>query len=254
MGKKGGGGGGTTTQKADPWGKAQPYIIGGLDRLKYFVDDKSKFTPSKDENLMYNMITGMGKNVPSYLSASESILGDTLGGKYLDPKSNPYISSVFNEAWNSTMPKFNTTANQAGRYGSGTWSILGSQYASDLANKVYGENYQKERDRQSVAMQLLPSILGAKLNLYNVAGAAAKTKRTAGDEEYMKALQAYMDAAVRAGGMGGVSSTSTGSGGGPSALSSALAGAGIGGYMAAGTAMGGPVGAVLGGLAGLALS
>jgi hypothetical protein len=76
---------------------------------------------------------------------------DTIAGRYLDPSSNPYLSSTYDAAARQVTPRVNSIFELGGRYGSGMHQGILGQNLSDLANNIYGTNYQNERTRQFAA-------------------------------------------------------------------------------------------------------
>lgn len=85
-------------------------------------------------------------------------LTDTMAGKYLDPSSNPWLQATFNSANEAVQPAFNSSAVSAGRYGSGAWGQGLGKVESELANQIYGGNYQAERARQMQAAGMAGSV------------------------------------------------------------------------------------------------
>lgn len=78
-------------------------------------------------------------------------LQDTIAGRYLDPASNPWLSSTYDAAARQVTPRVNSLFEAGGRYGSGANQGVLGQNLSDLASNIYGTNYQNERTRQLAA-------------------------------------------------------------------------------------------------------
>ncbi|HZC82390.1 MAG TPA: hypothetical protein VE222_11880, partial [Nitrospiraceae bacterium] len=76
---------------------------------------------------------------------------DTISGNYLSPSSNPYLQSTYDAAARQVTPRVNSLFEAGGRYGSGAHQGVLGQNLSDLANNIYGTNYQNERTRQFAA-------------------------------------------------------------------------------------------------------
>jgi hypothetical protein len=76
---------------------------------------------------------------------------DTISGRFLDPTSNPYLSNTYDAAARQVTPRVNSIFEAGGRYGSGAHQGVLGQNLSDLANNIYGTNYQNERTRQFAA-------------------------------------------------------------------------------------------------------
>src|SRR5882762_931029 len=73
---------------------------------------------------------------------------DTIAGRYLDPSTNPYLTNTFNYAAQPFQDRINSMFESSGRYGSGAHQGLMQRGLGDLANQIYGGNYQQERARQ----------------------------------------------------------------------------------------------------------
>lgn len=101
---------------------------------------------------------------------------NTLGGQYLDPSSNPWLSQTYNAAAsdmarnysNAAVPAVNSTFSQNGRYGSNAHKeafgdagrTLGSNL-SNLGTQIYGQNYAQERGNQLSVMGMSPQLASA---------------------------------------------------------------------------------------------
>lgn len=108
--------------------------------------------------------------------ATSNLAMDTIGGKYLDPSTNPYLKSTYDQAakgvtdqyQTAIAPGLNAEAMRAGAMGGSAYNQaqMQNQYGlgqnlSSLANDVYGGNYQAERGRQMQAGSFLPQLLQA---------------------------------------------------------------------------------------------
>ena len=87
-----------------------------------------------------------------------------MSGKYLDPESNPYLKHYVAKAFEQTLPQYDTTATQAGRYGSDAWANMKARAMSDITSEIYGGAYEAERNRQLQAAGLLPQFGQLSLN------------------------------------------------------------------------------------------
>jgi len=101
----------------------------------------------------------------------EALLG-AARGDYLDPASNPYLQSTYNQAARGLTDAYSTgTAAQTDAAAARAGALGGSAYnqqtamnqyglgrnLSDLATDIYGGNYQQERQRQLTAAAGLPT-------------------------------------------------------------------------------------------------
>lgn len=91
-------------------------------------------------------------------TANASMFADTLNGKYLDPNTNPYLKGTFDQGANAVQGRVNSMFQGSNRTGSGLQQDTYQKNLNDLANTVYGGNYQQERSRQMAAGSIAPSI------------------------------------------------------------------------------------------------
>ena len=150
--------------------------------------------------------------------AGEASILDTLGGKYLDPSTNPWLSKTVQAAegdlqydWeNRIMPNLRTSFTGAGHtvtpgsYGSSPFdrsmalaSNEQTRQLQDLATEVYSKNYASERDRMLQALGLQQSETSLRAGAQDAALGAQQgqeginlAERQAQTEELVTTLQA----------------------------------------------------------------
>lgn len=289
-------GGKTVTQENEPWSAAEPYILGGMSQAQNVYNSgvgQQYFPISTVVPFSNQTELGLQAMEGRALQGNplNTVAGDTLtsvmqgtqpsaqywnrvvGGDYLQGQNqNPYLDSTFNRMADSVQNRVNQQMALAGRTNSGAHQDLLFDNLGDLANQVYGQNYQIERDRQQQAASALDQYTGSQLQAAGMAPSIAQqdyydidrlvqagSSREALGNAYMQdlinrwnysqqapwnALNNYQNIALGVGSLGGSASTTQ-----PTSWTSALGG-GLGGA-ATGFAVGGPVGAVLGGLGGL---
>lgn len=91
-------------------------------------------------------------------TANNTMFADTLNGKYLDPNTNPYLKGTFDQGANAVQGRVSSMFQGSNRTGSGLQQDTYQKNLNDLANTVYGGNYQQERARQMAAGSIAPSI------------------------------------------------------------------------------------------------
>ena len=181
----------STTEVAppQPWGPMAKYLTGtglgegetglfpeaarlyGIGAQRDPRETIAGFDPAQLEaqNLMLSLARG---GVPG-LGQAQDLMGSILGGDYLSPDSNPYLSQYYDQAARGvtesfrdvTYPTLTSSAQGAGRYGSGLYSqLLGQkeealgQSLGDIATNIYGPAYQFERGQQTNMMNLMPML------------------------------------------------------------------------------------------------
>ena len=142
---------------------SQPYQQYNGDRLANF---------STEQNQAMDMITKRATQGDPTMQAGAGMVQNTLNGQYMDPNSNPYLKGTFDamsgrmaDAYArgtgaQTMAQFNN----AGAYGGSAMQEVqkanNTAFADSLgqlANQVYGDNYQQERSRQLQAGLMAPT-------------------------------------------------------------------------------------------------
>lgn len=132
---------------------------------------------------------GYEQNALSYAAdggPTSSYLNDVVGGKYLDPASNPYLRSTYDLASkavtdnyrDAVLPAINSRFALAGQSGSGNFAgafarsndALGGSLR-DLGTQIYGGAYEAERGRQQQAAPLLAADRMNRLDLQRGVGA-----------------------------------------------------------------------------------
>lgn len=123
---------------------------------------------------------------PGERQAAEMFLGvgdtldplrETVEGKYLTPDTNPYLEGMYEAAsrgvtdqfQQNVLPSLRDQFTLAGQTASGPGEQFEAEHAasqvtqqlSDMAANMYGTAYERERQRQAQAMQLLPQFTDA---------------------------------------------------------------------------------------------
>jgi len=98
----------------------------------------------------------LGAYDPAASQASQQYLQDVLGGNYLN--NNPYLDQTFNRAADQTQARLGSAYAGAGRSGSGAYYNASGDAYGNLANQIYGGNYQMERNRQQQAAGMAPGV------------------------------------------------------------------------------------------------
>ena len=244
----------TQTQTSQPWSAQIPYLQKQFQRAEQNYQTPLKYIPtqyapfSTDELTSQNMIRNAVTNPAAYWTNAQDELAKTLSGSYLSPDSNQYLQSTVEAALRpitenytqSILPSQVSSAQSAGRYGSGAYGALQSQLAQDYmtslgetSSKMYSQNYENERSKMLQALGLSPTYQtqeltnlaaldtsGAKQRTYEQAllDEITKGKQFAQTEPWQR-LQLYQNAI--AGNYGGTSTT-TGQVYGPSTLQQGL--------------------------------
>jgi len=182
------GGGNSTAQSntSEPWSVARPslrglmsgaydwYQSGAPQEFPFSTDPW--FTPEQDFG-MSNMAARSYYGSPAMNQAGRLALG-TMGGDYMNPASNPYLRSYYDQAnsdltnsfLNATLPQLKSTSQSAGMGNSTADALLKGQLfrqlgdsQQKLATNIYGGAYGTERQNQLNAMNFAPTLAANEL-------------------------------------------------------------------------------------------
>lgn len=163
MSKGGGGGTTTTSQKNEPWGPAQPYLKGALgDAANWYSSPYGRdpfpgstvvpFSPYTEQAL--GSTANRATQGSAVQRAGSNQLLNTINGDYLN--NNPYLDKTFDLAAGKMRSSLDSQFNQGGTYGSSLHEGARADQLGDLATKIYGGNYESERQRQMQGMLFAP--------------------------------------------------------------------------------------------------
>lgn len=171
MSKGGGSTTSTSTQKNEPWAPAQPYLKGALsDTAKWYASPYGRdpfpgstvvpFSPFTEQALGASAQRAM--NGSQVQGDANSLLHQTLNGDFLN--SNPYMDRTFDLAAGKVRSSLDSEFNKGGTYGSSFHEGAMADNLGDLATKIYGGNFENERQRQMQGMLFAPQLAEADYN------------------------------------------------------------------------------------------
>ena len=222
----------TTTQTVTPWGPQQPYLTDLFARAQGAANS-SQGQSTALFNQAASQQAAAAQDPNGLVAQAQGQLGQTLGGQYLSPTSNPYLSGAVQNALDQVRQNVNSQF-RGDNYGSSANQEYLTRILANTALPIYAQNYSNERQNQLSAVGAAPDLQSA--NAQQLAQAGQLT--AAGP---FAALQNYQN--LISGNFGGTTTTNTPYYTNP--LGSAAGGA------ATGFAVGGPWGAAIG--AGLGL-
>jgi hypothetical protein len=140
----------TTTTTNTPWKESQPYLRQGMAEAQRLYNTTSPVYSSLYSGMSDPTLAGI-EGMAQY-GAGRGIVPDAqdyaarvLRGELL--YSNPWLDQTFNTAAGKARQAFDSQFARAGRYGSDAHSNVAMEGYNQLANQIYGGNYQAERDR-----------------------------------------------------------------------------------------------------------
>jgi hypothetical protein len=156
---------GRSTSASEPWSQQIPYLKKLFSEASNLYDKSLTYLPegwsssdtvawfTPEQQTAQGMVSNRALTGSSLLSNAQNALENTVSGSYLSPDTNPYLRYYVDQATKAVMPKLDNSAIQAGRYGSGAWSDLKSDVASQVANEIYGGAYKDERQNMMDALK-----------------------------------------------------------------------------------------------------
>jgi len=139
-----------------------------------YLPYQSNIAPlSIEQQLGLSGITGRAISGSPLIGSAQNMIYNTLGGSYLNPATNPWLSQTFQQGaedlsrqyFNDLMPQVQSAATRAGAFGGSQDTLMrgevGRNYGdalSNLATGIYGGAYDKERANQMQASYFAPSL------------------------------------------------------------------------------------------------
>lgn len=161
------GGGGRRTQetKTEMPAWQQPYVERMMQRAETQYGVPLEFYPGRtiapfepEQLLAQQLQTGRALLGSPLLPTAQKGVLETMRGKYLTPEANPFLPAYVQRAFEETLPQIDTTAIQAGRYGSPAWGAMKGKTMADIVTGIYGPAYEAERARQIQAYEMAPRL------------------------------------------------------------------------------------------------
>ena len=168
---------GTTNQTttSSPWEGVQPYLKDLFAKAQtqqqgggyqgQFIAPQSPFTTQAIAQQ-----AAQAQNPNGLVGQAQGQLGQTIGGDYLDPSSNPYLQSTLNSLTGNALRATNQQFS-GDNFGSSANQQWLSKNIVDATAPYLSNLYSGERTNQLNALNLAPSLQGA--NTSQLAGAGA---------------------------------------------------------------------------------
>lgn len=151
MGLSGGSSSKSVSGSGQRW--AQPFAKAAAGNVQD-VFNQNQGNLSKLTDTITGTIPGLSSNFSGWnpsVGQSQDYYGKVLDGEFLDPSSNPGLSSVLGRMREDVTNDVNSQFSMAGRYGSGAHTgVLADSLADAEGNILYG-NYAQERANQGAA-------------------------------------------------------------------------------------------------------
>tara|TARA_R100001594_G_scaffold115075_1_gene149958 strand:+ start:3353 stop:4180 length:828 start_codon:yes stop_codon:yes gene_type:complete len=143
----------TTQTITEPWKVQSPYLEKGFERAEeLFKASTPNYYPNqtyvpfaKETEQALQLAKARATAGNPLLNKSQTYADNVMSGAFLNPTTNPLISNLFNTMADKVTTGVNSSMAQAGRYGSGAHTGVLADSLGDLADKVYADNYNRER-------------------------------------------------------------------------------------------------------------
>ena len=173
----------TTTTSAEPSEFVRPYVTEAFDQARNLFQSASpNFFPNQtytdfapETTAALNLTTQRALNNP-LLSSSQTEINKILSGDYLSPTSNPYSQALYNQIAGDVTSGVQSQFSKAGRLGSAANQAVLAEELGKVANQVYGDQYNRERENMMAATQLAPQLAQADYSDIQALAGVGQTK------------------------------------------------------------------------------
>lgn len=157
----------TTTTSAEPSEFIKPYYTQAINSAQELYENPNapSFFPNNtyvdfapETNTALQLASARAIQGNPLLGSSQQEINKILSGDYLDPTSNPYAQSVYNQMAGDVTSQVNSQFTNAGRFGSGANQEILARSLGELGNKFYGDQYNQERANMVNATQIAPQL------------------------------------------------------------------------------------------------
>ena len=173
----------TTTTSAEPSEFVRPYVTEAFDQAQNLFQSKTPNYFPKQTYTDFAPETTAALNLASARALSNPLLASSQGevnkilqGQYLSPTSNPYLQNLYNQMAGDVTSGVQSQFSKAGRLGSAANQAVLADELGQLANQVYGDQYNQERANMMAATQLAPSLAAADYQDIQALGGVGQTK------------------------------------------------------------------------------
>lgn len=146
-------GGSSTSKSGSAQGWAKPFAkAGAASAQDVFNQQQPKLQGLTDT--VQGTVPGLSTSFQGWQPLTEKSRGyydDVIGGKFLDPSSNPGLQSVLDRNARDVTGQVNSQFSMAGRYGSPTHGGMLARELADSNGAILADAYNRERGYQDAA-------------------------------------------------------------------------------------------------------
>jgi len=150
------------------------------------------FSPENEQAMSGVMNRATSGNAA--MNLGQSNVESMLRGDYLKADSNPYFKGVVDNAMNQVQGRLNTQFNSPGAFGNTAHQEVMTRGLGDVANQMYSNNYQNERQNMMGALGMAPQFAQEDYNNLNAMNQVGDARRELSqsllDQQYADWLEA----------------------------------------------------------------
>ena len=173
----------TTTTSAEPSEFVKPYVTEAFGQAQdlfqsnvpnyYPQQTYTDFAPQTETALQLAQARALNNPL---LSSSQNEINSILQGDYLSPTTNPYSQALYNQMAGDVTAGVQSQFSKAGRLGSDANQRVLTQELGNLANQVYGDQYNLERANMMNATAMAPQLAQADYQDIEALGGVGQTR------------------------------------------------------------------------------
>jgi hypothetical protein len=158
----------TTTTSAEPSEFVKPYVTEAFGQAQdlfqsnapnYYPNQTyTDFAPQTETALQLAQLRALNNPL---LNSSQNEINSILQGDYLSPTTNPYSQALYNQMAGDVTAGVQSQFSKAGRLGSAANQRVLADELGNLANEVYGGQYDTERANMVNATAMAPQLAQA---------------------------------------------------------------------------------------------
>ena len=156
----------TTTTSSEPSEFIRPYYEQAINTAQdLFEGSTPNFFPNQtyvgfapETETALNLATARATAGNPLLNQAQTEASKILSGDYLSPTTNPFTTALFNQMADDVTSKVQSQFSKAGRLGSGANQEILADSLGRLANQVYGDQFDRERQIQAQTMTTAPGL------------------------------------------------------------------------------------------------
>lgn len=162
---------------SEPWWAVQPYLQDAFSRGQTLLGQPAIGAQSPYTQQAIAEQARLATS-PGLISSAQQELADTIGGRYLDPSTNPYLQAAGQNAINQALAGVSSRFSGE-NYGSSPNREWMTRAATEAVSPFYFGQYGQERGRQFAGLSMAPGLQFANVTGLGQAGALEEARAQA---------------------------------------------------------------------------